>query len=239
VGSEAPGVAAEEEAVRLAVALSVLVAIAPVPAMADAPSDAKCDAFVEQARVAYEGGKYREALEAERKAYACSPEPGLLYAMGQAAFNLGEYAEADRLYTQFLATNPEAEAQALALQALAVTRERIEAAKKPRPPAPRADRVAWSFAIGAGASGIAAGALYTTARQRASDTTGDFATYDERVDLARKLRIAAIATAGVGAACAAVAVVRWTRGGRRRASGTAISPFTSGDTFGLAIGGRL
>ncbi|HEY5936372.1 MAG TPA: tetratricopeptide repeat protein [Kofleriaceae bacterium] len=209
------------------------------PVHADAPA---CQDLVGRARAHHEAERFREALAASEAAYACEPQPSLLYAMGQIAFNLADYRAAARFYEQFLATAPPPEDAAVALQALAVTRERIEAASKPAKIVvvkPRADKLAWGLAIGGGVSAVAGGILYLTAKQRAVDTSGRYADYDDRIDTARTLRIAAIACGGAGAALGIAAVVRWVEPESSRARTSRIVPVITGDSLGLGLVGTL
>jgi tetratricopeptide (TPR) repeat protein len=220
------------------------------PVHADAPD---CQELVDRARAHHEAERFREALAASEAAYACDPQPSLLYAMGQIAFNLADYRAAEKLYERFLATTPAPEDAAVALQALAVTRERIEAESKPAKVVvvkPRADKLAWGFAIGGGVSAVAGGVLYFTARQRAIDTSGQYADYDDRVDTARTLRIAAVACGGVGVALGIAAVVRWVSAPSSESSGartstlqqarsSTIVPVITGDALGLGLVGTL
>jgi tetratricopeptide (TPR) repeat protein len=223
----------------------VVVAVTCVARLAHA--EPECEALVEQARAHHEAERYRDALAASRAAYACDPQPRLLFSMGQISFNLGDYPAAEDSYTKFLATNPPEDDAAIALQALAVTRERIAAAKAPKKviviskpiPPPPADKLAWTFAIGGSTAALAGGTLYFIARQRAVDTDGRYGDYDARVESARRFRIAAIACGGLGVALGVVAAIRWIPKREPSPERTVLVPLAGHDMIGIGLAGKL
>jgi tetratricopeptide (TPR) repeat protein len=230
--------------------LAIVAIIAIVAGASTARAQPNCQELVDRARAHHEAERYREALSDSEAAYACKPEPSLLFAMGQIAFNLEDYAAAEGYYNRFLATNPAQDDAAIALQALAVTRERIEAAKKPEKivvvpgpvrEEPPADKLAWGFAIGGGVALLAGGALYLVARQQAGDTSGKYSDYDDRVATAKTLRIAAIAAGGIGAALGVVAAVRWLSAADTETptKKSAVVPLVGGDVIGVGWVGDL
>ena len=105
----------------------LLLFLVPATAFADAKSEAKV--HIEAATKLHATGKFTEALEELRLAYAIDPQPELLYATGQVHVQLGNCPRAIAFYERFLASKPAAVAAAAA-------KEAIETCKSAPPPEP-------------------------------------------------------------------------------------------------------
>jgi tetratricopeptide (TPR) repeat protein len=83
--------------------LLAVVALVPVPAVADAPSDADiAQHYFAAGREAYAQARYQEALEAFRSAARLVPRAELDYDIGLCAEHLGRREEAAQAYARFL-----------------------------------------------------------------------------------------------------------------------------------------
>lgn len=225
---------------RHVVAWTIALALCDRVAHAEVPST--CDVLLDTARNHHAAARWREALEASRAAYECSHEPELLFAMGQMAFNLADYRAAEAFYTRFVDSKPDPDEAALALQALAVTRERIEAEARPRPVVlvdRPADKIAWAFALSGGALVLGGGGLYLSARLVAADTSGSYGDYARRSEQADRRRWIAVGCEAAGAAFAIVAAVRWLRRPDRETRSAMFVPIAEHGTVGFAITGAL
>jgi tetratricopeptide (TPR) repeat protein len=86
---------------RLAWLLGLAIAIAPVSAHADAGADAK--AHVAKATQAHKEGRFDDARVELEAAYALTPQPELLYALGQVHAKLGRCGDAAAYFRRFAA----------------------------------------------------------------------------------------------------------------------------------------
>jgi tetratricopeptide (TPR) repeat protein len=100
---------------QLAVIL-VLVLSARLAHGGDSKEEAK--EHVARATELHKDGKFREALDELKTAYALDPNPTLLYAMGQMYVSVGECAQAIAFYQRFIASKPNPAAAALANEAI-------------------------------------------------------------------------------------------------------------------------
>lgn len=82
------------------------------------------DALLRSAVQHYEAGQAREAIVELERAYAIRPLPRLLYNLGRAHERAGSFSVAVDYYNRFLLTNPDAEAEAIAREALATAQRR-------------------------------------------------------------------------------------------------------------------
>jgi tetratricopeptide (TPR) repeat protein len=86
--------------------LLVLLLLAPAPSLADRADDARMAAARERFNVGktlYDLGNYRDALREFAAGYALVPKPQFLLNIGQCHRQLGEIAQARRVYERFLA----------------------------------------------------------------------------------------------------------------------------------------
>ena len=82
------------------------------------------DALLRSAVQHYEAGQAREAISELERAYAIRPLPRLLYNLGRAHERAGSFAVAADYYNRFLLTSPDAEAGAIAREAMATAQRR-------------------------------------------------------------------------------------------------------------------
>jgi hypothetical protein len=89
---------------RSSVALVVALVIAVAPGVARAQHDPRAVELFKQSAERYREGKFREAADLLREAYAREPEPLLLFNLGRACEGMGDAPCAIDAYTRFLAT---------------------------------------------------------------------------------------------------------------------------------------
>ena len=129
--------------IRLAVLLAALLAAAaPAGAAADEPvppagAHAQAEELRARATRAYDLQKYGEAAELFAAAYELDPQPGLLYAIGQARRLGGDCLRAIRSYEAFLRSSPPPRHAAVTREQIALCRRALATGTKPAPgPAP-------------------------------------------------------------------------------------------------------
>lgn len=88
------------------------------------------DALLRSAVQHYEAGQAREAIVELERAYAIRPLPRLLYNLGRAHERAGSFSVAVDYYNRFLQTNPDAEAGAIAREAMATAQRRAAEARQ-------------------------------------------------------------------------------------------------------------
>lgn len=111
-------------AASLAAVLSLPIAVCAQPR----ESRREFDQLVRSAVQHYEANESRAAIADLQRAYAMRPLPRLLYNLGRAHEQAGEFGTAADYYRRFLATNPDAEAAAVTQEALGVAERRQAAA---------------------------------------------------------------------------------------------------------------
>ena len=95
-------------------------ALGDAPAHADTPDSAKIDvpararALAELGRAQHDMGNYAAAIAAFTEANALAPSPALLFNLAQSYRLAGRCEDAATMYKRFLATDPSADARALA-----------------------------------------------------------------------------------------------------------------------------
>lgn len=88
------------------------------------------DALLRSAVQHYEAGQAQEAIVELERAYAMRPLPRLLYNLGRAHERAGSFAVAVDYYNRFLQTGPDAEAAAIAREALSTAQRRAAEAQQ-------------------------------------------------------------------------------------------------------------
>ena len=235
--------------IALAVAAAVLV-LGSARARAQPHDDGPPKVIVD-AWDAYKRGDFVRARELLLQAYEISPQPEILFALGQTEFNLGHYREAIDYYQRFTATNPSADQAALAQQAIGAARMKLAApppppekprvvqvqvAPKPPPPPHREwDGFDTAIAITGGVALLGGGALVVTGVHLADDRSGTLHSYDTRVNDAYLARTAGIATTAAGALVVGAALLRW----RFHLVDTAISVEASPTKVGVSLEHQL
>src|SRR5262249_24727209 len=114
-------------------------AVCLFPPAASADSKAEARQHVDRATKLHGDGKFAEALDELKTAFALDPQPELLYAMGQIHVQLGQCAQAIRYYERYLTTRPDpgtATAAKEAMEACKTTPPRVVDSKpaEPEPP---------------------------------------------------------------------------------------------------------
>ncbi len=213
----------------------------PVRADPQNPED-PTDLALARAREHFGRGEYAEAKVLLESAYELSHRPDLLFALGQAAFNLEHFTEAIDYYTRFLATEPDRDRAALAQQAIGAARARI-AAPTPVPVPVRAEtlieRHRWMpeytglVVLGGVALGLGATLLYH-GHGLGEDESGTFADYESRLQRSRSEQITGVACGIGGAVAIGAALIVW----RVRTETTVVAPSVSEHAVGLVLGGR-
>lgn len=201
------------------VLLSALLVAAFVSAARANELPPEAAAHVGAARTAYARGDYQHARDELLAAYQIAQDPSILFALGQAEFNLGHYKEAIDYYTRFNATNPPADQAALAEQAIGAARVKLatppETHVPPKPPPPHPPphrewrRFDTALAITGGVCIVGGGALIGTSVYMAGDHSGTLHSYDRRVQNASLERSIGIGAAAAGAIALTAAVLRW------------------------------
>lgn len=185
---------------RCALVVAAAVSLAATPARAGDPpkvsaaprddaADRAMDLF-EKARARYREGKFKDAADLLRQAYALHPEPVLLFNLGRALEDLGDLAGAADAYERYLASEPNApdrgaiaersrslrariaeqerlrRERAAAEQRAVAAQESAERVKKPSP-------VPWILG-GAGLAVVGAGAVFgLMARSKEKDAVDE------------------------------------------------------------------
>ena len=116
--------------------------------------------------VAFQDGRFEDALRRWREAYESSPRPRLLFNIGTAFDRLGRAAEAADYFERYLAESPDADNRNSVMRRITLLRQRVAtesratAAREPEPAPQSTSRVGpITLFAGAGAAGI--GALVT------------------------------------------------------------------------------
>ncbi len=192
------------------------------------------------ARKLLEEGKYAEAREAFLRAYQVSPQPKLLFALGQIEFNLNNFQAAIDYYQKFLESNPPEREAALAQQAIGAARARL-VAPPPRviaTPGPTYEREwdVWTTSLVAvGGAAMIGGTIVLVHGYRMGDQErGDtLMQYRDRVARSKKWQWTGVGVASAGLVIAGVALGRFAV---RRVEVAPIAPGPSPGAVGLAVG---
>jgi len=121
---------------RLLVIAVLGVVAMPIHASADSKSEAK--AHVDRATELHKAGKFAQALDELKTAYALDPRPNLLFAMGQLHVSLGLCPQAITYYERYLSTKPDAETANIAREAIDACKTNPPAVETPAPSEPSA-----------------------------------------------------------------------------------------------------
>jgi tetratricopeptide (TPR) repeat protein len=180
---------------------------------------------MDKIRELYKAEDY-EGVRAELlAAYDESPEPELLFALGQVELNLGNYKSAISYYEKFIATSPADDQIALAQQAIGAARMRLAEPEREPPPVtplepigsvqptpdpdpkevtePPPPRKRWTVthsgfvAFGGAAVLLGAGLLYYS-HSLGNDRSGTLSDYDRRLGQARTTKWTGIGIAAAG-----------------------------------------
>lgn len=222
---------------RLGPLVGLALAVSALPASADPDP---VETALAQVRAHFARGEFAAAKELLVRAYESSQRADLLFALGQAEFNLDNFEGAIGYYEQYLATNPDAERTALTQQALGAARARIAAPKPPPPPPPPRliERHRWipeyTGLVVLGVAGVGLGtALLVHGHGLGDDESGTLADYELRIERSRNEQIAGLACTLGGALALGGALVAW-----RVRTETVVAPRISERAVGIAIGGR-
>nr|MBA2539065.1 tetratricopeptide repeat protein [Deltaproteobacteria bacterium] len=229
---------------RLAIAW---LCVATATAFADGEPEVDVDAALVRVRAHFAKGEIEAAKQLLLATYASTKRADLLFALGQAEYNLGHYKQAIDYYEQFLASNPETDATSLAHQAIGSARARLDApVVEPRPPPPPSPRQPpqrardWdgfntALVIGGGAVAIAGGGLFAAGFRAGDDRSGSLTDYDRRLERSLLAQRAGVAIAAGGVVLVGIGLLRWSV---RRIEITPSPPTSSAGTIGLAARGR-
>lgn len=231
---------------RLGCALALVFLTTASVARADEPDNADPNGpptiLPGKLREAYERGDYEEARRLLLQMYTLTPNPKLLFALGQVELNLENYEAAIRYYEKFLSTDPPADQAALAQQAIGAARIKLAQPEKQPPPPPPAEVKhypprEWTLqdtgfvAIGGLAVGVGAG-LIIYSHKLGTDHDGSLSQFDARLDQARTMKWTGIGVASAGALIVGVTLLRW----RLRPDGGVMSASLSPN--GITVAGR-
>lgn len=166
-------------------------------------------------------------------AYQKTPDPALLFALGQVEIQLEHYQAAIDYYEKFIAAKPPQDQIDLAQQAIAAARLQIAKQKPPR-------HRYWTggdtaLVITGGAAIAAATGAFVYAHHMATITDGTLTDYDHRLDRARLLQISAVAAGAAGAVTIGLAIARWRL---RPEDGYELSATATGGGGTVWLGGR-
>jgi tetratricopeptide (TPR) repeat protein len=130
IGKEGSRLGGRLRAALMATALSFCAA---APAAAQNDLDREAQALFEAGRVAFDAGRYVDALHHFEAAYDRSRRPGLLYNVGLAADRAGEVDLALRAYGKYLDSVPDSPHRATVQERIAAL-EQLEPDEEPEPP---------------------------------------------------------------------------------------------------------
>jgi len=94
---------------RLALVSAIILGASPALAQDEAGQEEEAQALFDAARMAYEAGRYDDALERFQEAYEQSGHPELLYNIGMSADRLRHDDEALEAFEAYLSAVPDAE----------------------------------------------------------------------------------------------------------------------------------
>lgn len=150
-----------------------------------APANDQAIKLFEQSEVAYQQGRFADALELLRRSYALHKEPVLLYNMGRAYEGLGDIDGATKAYKQFLAEQPNTPDRGAIEQHL-VTFERQkrerEELRRSTSDERSASAVPWIVA-GVGVLGVGAGVVLGVLAKGRNDDAAAAVSYRDAADL--------------------------------------------------------
>ncbi len=234
-------------------AIAALLVAATSPAIADdavpptapeSPGDAAADAALARARTHFSRGEYAQAKVLLAEAYQRSHRADLLFALGQAEFNLDQFALAIEYYEKFLATGPDPDRVTVAQQAIGAARARLVA--PPPPPPPRIVlRHRWLteytglLALG-GVAVALGGGLLVDGHRLGEDDGGTLADYEGRLERSHNEQLTGLLCAIGGGVVIAAAIVAWRvrTETETQARTVTLTPSVSERGAGLVIGGR-
>jgi tetratricopeptide (TPR) repeat protein len=201
------------------VALALMLLVGASRVHADSSAAGRPD-YWKHIRALFDAGDYAGAKRELLELQALEPSPAVLFALGQAELNLGNYQAAIDYYEQFIATNPSADQVGLAQQGIGAARLKLsEPVEKPPPeppPPPREEppRPAkrWTLthtgvvALG-GAAVLGGGGVLLYSRARGHDPSGTLSQSDARGAQARTTRWTGLGIAAVGTIAIGVTLV--------------------------------
>jgi tetratricopeptide (TPR) repeat protein len=203
--------------VVLALVLGARIASADDPPAGEpaAPAEPQPDpgGHLAKARELHDRGDFVNARVELLAAYEASPQPALLFALGQIEFNLHHFKAAIDYYQRFIATNPPADQAALALQGVTASRIELEHElhRTPPPPPPHKqwDVIDTSLVIGGGAAILAGGGLTLWSQHLANNRAGTLHDYDRRISRAETFRYTALGAGAAGVLAIGAALLRY------------------------------
>lgn len=227
-------------------------------AHADAKSEAKL--HIDSATALHKDGKFAEALDEMKTAYALDPQPELLYAIARLHVQLGQCDRALPFYDRFLDSKPKDSSVAKARQAIEMCKTNPPDAAQPAPPpavvvSPRPPSVVpppppiarretvtlpWYrdvvgdalLGIGVIASGVG---LVSYVGARSDNASAAKATaYPDRLSLldsARDQRNVALIAGGVGGALIVAGILKFTLGEPKTETRVVVVPHAHGGTL--------
>ncbi len=191
-----------------------IVAMLCMHAAAEPPSDE----VMIKIRELYAAGDFEGVRRELLAAYEATQHPALLFALGQAEFNLENWQAAIDYYEKFIATNPPEEQIALAQQGIGAARIEMQRPREqPGPieqPKPVPRKREWQRAdtiwmIASGGAVVLGASAFAYGRHLGNDHSGTLADYDDRTDRARLLQWSGGTLVVAGLVAAGVTLVRW------------------------------
>lgn len=176
---------------RLAVGTVVLVLSLADGGMVHADNAAARNAqaldLFEKSEVAYDTGRFADAIDLLRRSYELKKEPVLLYNLGRAYEGLGDLGAAAQSYEAFLAAQPNTQDRGALERRIATLRRQlaerdalrkqaVERSRQERPRTPSA--VPWIVG-GVGVAGLAAGTVFGILSKKRNDDAKSEPTYLE------------------------------------------------------------
>lgn len=217
------------------------------PAGPESASDAAADAALARARTHFSRGEYAQAKLLLVEAYQSSHRADLLFALGQAEFNLDHFALAIEYYEKFLATGPDPDRVTVAQQAIGAARARLVAPPPPPPPAPAriVQRHRWQpeytglLALGGVALALGGG-LLVHGHRLGEDDGGSLTDYEGRLERSHNEQLTGLLCSIGGGVVIGAAVVAWRvrTVSETQPQAVVVTPSVSEHGAGLAIGGR-
>jgi tetratricopeptide (TPR) repeat protein len=188
---------------RLAALLVGLSCVTALPAAAANPALDDARKFTAQASVEYDVGHFDQALDLYTKAYERYPKPALLFDIGQCHRLLGHFERAIFFYQGYLRGKPEAANRALVEQFILDSQKQLDAqrAAAPVPPVASDSTPAPAPAAPAPTDAAAPPPAPSPSAAQPADSTAQSPSTSWPV-----LRIAGVATAGVGVVLLGVAI---------------------------------
>jgi tetratricopeptide (TPR) repeat protein len=183
---------------RLAALLVAVPCLTAIPASAANPALDDARKLTTQATVEYDVGHFDQALDLYTKAYERYPKPALLFDIGQCHRLLGHYERAIFFYQGYLRGKPDAANRTMVEQFIADSQRQLDAQRAAAAAAPGTTPAPTPSSAASGDAAAAPPASPPPGSDTSTSSSDGAATPASPPKAWPALRIAGIATAGVG-----------------------------------------